>query len=333
MQRTALLLAHGVALAAALNLTKFVAVGDVGSTAFQLLAVDFANETAPYTPLGPGLPGWLLVQGDATTVDATNQTFYAVLNRATGGNPDYSNSSLFAFDARTGAVLSRYDFQANYTMGALAFLPERQLVVGLCGALLTNGSVQGYCGFDPARGALSLIFDFEWTISYDPDTRALDPKKQLYFHRLYNSTWMPDYFVTLDANTGELKQFTQFFSPEFSGTRIDVASGALFSICNADAGLDLCLVNPATGEFKPLNVFDRAHQRSELFAATAALDPVNSLFLLTVSFADDGMLTRVVDIDSKSPTYASIVANYSVPHQWFPSNYHPLGVLDAKEVQ
>ncbi len=84
---------------------------------------------------------------------------------------------------------------------------------------------------------------------------------------------MPDYFVTLDSLTGEILQYTQFFSPEFSGTRVNIKTGELFSICNADAGLDLCIVDPSSGDFTPLNVFDRLHESDELFASTAVIDP------------------------------------------------------------
>jgi hypothetical protein len=323
-----------------------VAPGDVGQSSFQLLRVDFSNASSPYTPVGPTRPGLLLVQGDATAYaanipgfKASNSTFFAVLNAAPAGTVDYSNSSLYAFDARTGAVLFTVPFPANYTMGALAWEPALSRIVGLCGALLVNLTVEGYCAVDPLNpgGGYSFIANWNWTLSYDPDTRTIDPVKHRYYHRLYNNTWMPDYFVTLNSETGALLQYAQFFSPEFSGTRALLnpsgpgTAAEIFSICNADAGLDLCVVDPASGSFTPLNVFDRLHESDELFAATAVVDSKNKLYILNVDLAVDGFHTRVVDIDRASPTYATIVANISVPSAWFPSNYHVLQEADDVE--
>jgi hypothetical protein len=306
-----------------------VALADVGSSATQLLRVDLNNASAPYVPLGAELPGWVLVQGDASALDAAGGVLYAVLNAA---GPSYSNTSLFAFDALRGGVLWSRPFPVNYTMGALATTAGGQLV-GLCGALLTNGSVQGYCGVNTtARGAAGphLIADWAWTLMYDPDTRALDTARGRYYHRLYNATWMPDYFTTLDAATGGIVQTAQFSSPEFSGTRVDSVRGIIYSICNAPGGLDLCTVDATNGGLNPLGVFDRMHESSELFAATAVLDAARQLFLLTVDFAEDGLHTRVVDLDPSSPTYANIVANISVPTTpWWPGNYHVLGETSA----
>lgn len=307
----------------------FIGVGDYSNEAFQLMRVDYSNATSPFQPLGPALPAWLLVQGDATAYDG-NGTYYAVLNAVVNGTVDYSATSLLAFDVHSGAIRWQYSgWPANYTMGALAWEPSWGLV-GLCGSLLVDLKVEGFCGVNIVGGKRvpEMIADWHWTLSYDPDTRALDPSQHRYYHRLYNDSWMPDYFCTLDSRSGALQQFAQFSSPEFSGTRCDTKTGAIWSICNAPGGLDLCGVDPASGAFSPLGVFDRSHGDSELFAATAALDARNSLYVLTVFFASDGTHTRVVDIDSASPTYGEIVANVSAPQNPFVSNLHVLAEPD-----
>jgi hypothetical protein len=334
--------AAAAATAASFRIAPMLAAGDVGQSAFQLLRVQLSNTSATYSPVGPVHSGLVLLQGDATAYAAAssgrNATFFAVLNRVgAGGSADYSTSSLFALDASTGAILWSVPFPSNYTMGALAWEPTLQRVVGLCGALLVNLTVEGYCGVDPSHpeAGAEMIADWHWTLSYDPDTRTLDPDAGRYYHRLYNDTWMPDYFVTMDSRTGAFLNEAQFSSPEFSGTRALLpqqggkgGSATIFSICNAAAGLDLCIVDPVTGGFTPLGVFDRLHQSDELFAATAVVDSANKLYALGVDMAVDGFHTRVVDIDPTSPTYATIIANVSVPTQWFPSNSHVVGAED-----
>lgn len=312
-----------------------IATGDLGQNNFQLIKVDLGNTTAPYTPIGSVLHNYILVQGDATAFDYTNKIYYAVLNAANNGGPVYGNSSFFAFNALTGNVLWSYTFEYNYTMGALAYEPGLQQIVGLCGQLVSgNYTVHGYCGMIPPSSSqpqprLTMINDWDWTLMYDPDTRALDPVHHRYYHRLYNNTWMPDYFCTFNSLTGELLNTAQFWSPEFSGTRWETSTSNLFSICNADAGLDLCQVDPVTGNFNPLNVFDRLHESSDLFAATAVIDPIDSLYYLAVDFAIDGTYTRAVDINNQSKTYGTIIANYTFPMtSYFYSNYHVFGTPD-----
>lgn len=320
-----LLLAH--AAAAQFSVSPLIAVGDDGASAAQLFRIDY-SKADPITPLGAPLQGMLLVQGDATAYDG-NGTFYAVLNPTVDARPDFSRSTLFAFDAGSGGVLWTYNFTSNYTMGALAWEPTLGLV-GLCGTLLFDLKVHCYCGVNAVKGARSpeVIFDFNWTISYDPDTRALNPSLHRYYHRLYNATWMPDFFVTLDSRTGALLGSTQFFSPEFSGTRLNVRTGGIWSICNAPKGLDLCGVDPATGAFAPTGAFDQLRQSDYLYAATAAIDAARSLYLLTAEFADDGTFMRVVDIDASSATFGRIVANLTVSPDPFLSNFHALGSPD-----
>ena len=321
----ALLLAR--AAVAQFNVSPMLAVGDDGAGAAQLLRVDY-SQADPFTPLGAPLQGMLLVQGDATAYDG-NGTFFAVLNPTVAGRPDYSTSTLYALDAGSGRVMWTYQFNNNYTMGALGWEPTLGLV-GLCGTLLIDLRVHCYCGVNVAAGARApeIIKDFNWTISYDPDTRALNPSLHRYYHRLYNATWMPDYFVTLDSRTGALLASTQFFSPEFSGTRLNVRTGGIWSICNAPKGLDLCGVDPATGAFAPTGALDQLRQDDFLYAATAAIDAARSLYLLVAQFASDGTFMRAIDIDAGSPTFGRIVANLTVRQNPWLSNYHAVGGPD-----
>jgi len=337
MQLSSLLSIFAI-LASAIAIPKpniMIATGDVGQNGFQLLRVNFANTTSPYTSIGSVLNNWILVQGDATAFDYTNKIYYAVLNAADSNGPIYGNSSLFAFNAITGSINWKYNFPFNYTMGAMAYEPKLGQIVGLCGQLVAgNYTVQGYCGITPPSAnnpvpIFQLIQNWDYTLMYDPDTRALDPINHHYYHRLYNNTWMPDYFCTFNSLTGELLNTAQFSSPEFSGTRWNIGTNQLFSICNADAGLDLCEVDPVTGNFNPLNVFDRMHQSDELFAASAVIDPIANIYYLEVDFADDGFFTRAVDINNQSSTYGTIIANYSIPtRNYFPSNYHVYSTAD-----
>lgn len=85
----------------------------------------------------------------------------------------------------------------------------------------------------------------------------------------------------------------------------------------------MCLFDPESGSFTPLNVFDQRKQSSFLMAASAVIDSANNKYLLNVEFASDGMFTRVVDIDKASATFGTIVANYTVSSLQ-PSNYHVL---------
>ena len=308
--------------------SPLVAAGDDGAGSFQLSRVDF-GQASPVTPLGAPLVGWVLVQGDATAYDGAS-TYFAVLTASPNGVPDRSRSALFALDVRTGAVLWSYaGFPANYTMGALAWEPSLG-VVGLCGSLLVDSQVEGFCGVDVAAGARTprLIADWGWTLAYDPDTRALDPASHRYYHRLYNASWMPDWFVTLDSRSGALQRYAQFSSPEFSGTRVDVRTGGVWSICNAPAGLDVCGVDPATGAFTPTGALDRVREDDFIYAATAAVDATHGLYIIVVEFAVDGTFARAVDINASSPTFGAIVANYSVPADPWLSNWHVLGAPD-----
>lgn len=314
--------------AEAINVSTLIAASNDGLGSFQLARVEFGLPS-PVTPLGSPLAGWVLLQGDATAYDGVN-TFFAVLTAAVGGVLDRSNSSLFAFDVRDGSVVWSYSgFPSNYTFGALAWEPSFGLV-GLCGSLLIDSKVEGFCGLNVVAGERTprLIKDWQWTLAYDPDTRALDPTTHRYYHRLYNRTWLPDYFVTLDSRTGELLTTVQFWSPEFSGTRLDTATGGLWSICNAPAGLDVCGVDPTTGAFTPTGALDRVREDSFIYAATAALDAAHGLYVVVVELAVDGTFARAVDINATSPTFGAIVANYSVPANPWLSNMHALGAPD-----
>lgn len=326
--RTACALLLARAAAAQFDVSPMIAVGDDPAGGVQLFRVDY-SQADPFTQLGAPLQNMELVQGDATAYDG-NGTLYAVLNPVVGGRPDFSRSSLIAFDT-SGAVQWQHDFTDNYTMGALAWEPTLGLV-GLCGTLLTDLKVSAYCGVDKGSRSPRIIYDFNNSLMYDADTRALDPVRHRYYHRLYNATWMPDYFVTLDSTTGALLNSVQFFSPEFSGTRVNVRTGGLWSICNAPNGLDLCGVDPATGAFAPTGAFDQLRQSDFLYAATAAIDAARSFYLLVAEFASDGTFTRVVDIDAGSPTFGRIVANLSVHTGAWLSNFHALGGPDGGTV-
>lgn len=98
---TALLGVAARAASAPFNVSPLIAAGD-DAAAFQLVQADFSR-AAPFTLLGPPLPGFVLAQGDATAYDG-NATFFAVLTPVAAGRPVYSNSTLFAFDTTTGAV-------------------------------------------------------------------------------------------------------------------------------------------------------------------------------------------------------------------------------------
>ena len=182
--------------------TRFIGSGDVGRSQFDLLSVSLNASTLTVdTTTLLSLPGWVMVQGDSTAFDAATVTYFVTLNDATKeGDAIYWYSSLFALNAsaRPVAVLWRHDFAPNYTMGALAWEPGTGRLLGMCGSLLVDMRVSSFCALDPATQTITPLNDFSsigHNVSYDPDTRALDPVNHVYYHRLYTASggaWMPD---------------------------------------------------------------------------------------------------------------------------------------------
>ena len=183
--------------------TRFIGSGDASATQFDLLSVSLnASALTVDTATLLTVPGWVMLQGDATAFDPATSTYYVTLNNASKqGNALYYSSSLFAISvAAPASVLWRHDFAPNTTMGALAWEPGTRQLLGLCGTLLVDMRVSSFCALDPAQPSapLRVLNDFEGighNVSYDPDTRALDPARHVYFHRLYTASggaWMPD---------------------------------------------------------------------------------------------------------------------------------------------
>jgi len=184
--------------------TRFIGSGDAGSTQFDLLSVTLnASDLTVDTTTLLTVPGWVMVQGDATAFDPATSTYYVTLNNASKqGNAVYLYSSLFALSVASSppSVLWRHDFEVNTSMGALVWEPNSKQLVGLCGTLLVDLRVSSFCALDPAAPSapprvLNNFSSIGHNVSYDPDTRALDPARHVYFHRLYTASggaWMPD---------------------------------------------------------------------------------------------------------------------------------------------
>ncbi len=178
---------------------------------FQLvsLALNASSLMAEATPLGDAVPGWVMLQGDASAFDAASGVYYATLSLV---SDMYATTALYGFNASSGAVAFQHMFPANFSMGMLAWDAAQEVVVGMCGSILTGftGVPMSYCAFDPVSKELTLLRVFHPvdnnTYYYDPDTRALDAQAGLYYARLYTEPrgeWMPDNIVTLNASTGE----------------------------------------------------------------------------------------------------------------------------------
>lgn len=303
--------------------TRFIGSGDVGAAQFDLLSVSLnATDLSVDTTTLLTLPGWVMVLGDATAFDPLTSTYYATLNNASiPGQTLYAFSALFAINATEPAsVLWRLDFSPNFTMGALAWEPGSSRLVGLCGSLQVDNRVHSFCEVDPATRKLTdlnTFGDIGHNVSYDPDTRGLDPIHHLYYHRLYTASggvWMPDNIVTLSSINGSVLNAVYGGGPEYAGTSFDVASGQLWSGSNAPGGIDLCLVDPTTGETFPTGAWVQKEHNGEtwIFAATACLDGANGWSFVTAEFSSEpGIHFAAVDISNKNYTLDRISYVYS----------------------
>ena len=93
--------------------------------------------------------------------------------------------------------------------------------------------------------------------------------------------------------------------PEYAGTVWDRASGQLWSGSNAPGGIDLCLVDPATGATLPTGAWvqKEGSGTSMIYAATAALDGEGAWSYVTAGFSSvQGVRLVAVDISSKNYT-------------------------------
>lgn len=297
--------------------TRFIGSGDAGSTQFDLLSVTLnASDLTVDTTTLLTVPGWVMVQGDATAFDPATSTYYVTLNNASKpGNAMYFYSSLFALSVASSppSVLWRHDFAPNISMGAMVWEPNTKLLVGLCGTLLVDLRVSSFCALDPAAPsapprALNDFSPIGHNVSYDPDTRALDPARHAYYHRLYTASggpWMPDNIVTLDSINGSIRNAVYGGGPEYAGTAFDRASGQLWSGSNAPGGIDLCLVDPATGATSPTGAWVQKESSGTnmIYAATAALDGEGAWSFVTAGFSSvPGPRFVAVDISNKDYT-------------------------------
>jgi hypothetical protein len=64
-----------------------------------------------------------------------------------------------------------------------------------------------------------------------------------------------------------------------------------------------------------------------MWAASAVVDAASNTYSIIATLQEDGTLLRVVDINSKSLSFASIIANYSLPYGLLGGFY----VLDAPD--
>jgi hypothetical protein len=292
--------------------TRFIGSGDTQSSQFDLLSVALNSSALTVdTSTLLTVPGWVMVQGDATAFDPASSTYFVTLNDASQpGNALFWHSALFALNATAPAsVLWRHAFAPNFTMGALAWEPGTQQLVGLCGSLMVDMRVSSFCALDPATQTITTLNDFSsigHNVSYDPDTRALDPANHLYYHRLYTASggpWMPDNIVTLSSLNGSILNAVYGGGPEYAGAAFDRASGQLWSGSNAPGGIDLCLVDPVTGSTAPTGAWvqKEGSGTNMIFAATAALDGGGAWSYVTAAFSGvPGARFIAVDISNKN---------------------------------
>jgi hypothetical protein len=195
----------------------------------------------------------------------------------------------------------------------LVWEPNTKQVVGLCGTLLVDLRVSSFCALDPAAPSapprvLNNFSEIGHNVSYDPDTRALDPARHAYYHRLYTASggaWMPDNIVTLDSINGSIRNAVYGGGPEYAGTAFDRASGQLWSGSNAPGGIDLCLVDPATGATSPTGAWVQKESSGTnmIYAATAAIDGEGAWSFVTAGFSSvPGPRLVAVDISNKDYT-------------------------------
>lgn len=306
--------------------TRLIGSGDAGSTQFDLLSVTLnASVLTVDTATLLTVPGWVMVQGDATAFDPASGTYFVTLNNASKQGDDlFRYSSLFALSVATmpASVLWRHDFAPNISMGALAWEPGTRQLVGLCGSLMIDLRVASFCALDPATPSeapkvLNDFSDIGHNVSYDPDTRALDPSAHAYYHRLYTASggsWMPDNIVTLSSINGTILNAVYGGGPEYAGTTFDRASGQLWSGSNAPGGIDLCLVDPVTGATLPTGAWVQKESSGTnmIYAATATLDGEGAWSFVTAGFSSvSGNRFVAVDISSKNYTTDRISYMYT----------------------
>ena len=308
--------------------TVFFAALDVSPSEFTLVHAAINTSTLFLeTTVLASVPGWVLILGDATAYDSDNHTYFATLSNA---SDETSSTALFAFDTTSGSVRFRYDFPVNVTFGMMAWEASISKVVGLCGSLMIDGSIDSYCAFDPATQTIAPLFEFKPIdgnrFFYDPDTRALDAARHLYFARLYTEPagpWMPDNIVTLDSTNGTILNAVYGGGPEYAGTRFDAASSTLWSGSNAPGGIDLCEVDPTTGATNPTGAWVQGgREDTAIMAATTAIDASGGWFFVQAVFGHSGLLMTAVDITNADITQDRILYNISVPRGGLVSNFH-----------
>lgn len=294
--------------------TRFIGSSDASVSQFDLLSVVLNSSTLTVdTSTLLTIQGWAMIQGDATAFDPVSGTYWVALNDATKSSPN-SYSSLFAINApasgaTAASLLWNLTFPENFTMGALTWEPGTGRLVGLCGSLLIDLRVSSFCALNPVTREITPLNNFSdigHNVSYDPDTRALDPVARLYYHRLYTASggpWMPDNIVTLSSVNGSIINQVYGGGPEYAGTAFDRASGQLWSGSNAPGGIDLCLVDPATGGTYPTGAWVQKENGGTnfIYAATAALDGEGAWSFITAGFSSEpGLRFVAVDISNKN---------------------------------
>ena len=262
--------------------------------------------------------------GDSTAFNAEACTYYVTLSRSS----QLLSSTLFALNVSSRTVLWQLDFPVNYTMGALAWDAGLGRLLGMCGTLLVDLRVSSFCSLDPSTRSLHHLNNFSaiGNVSYDPDTRALDPQNHLYFARLYtvHGVWMPDNLVTLSSANGSVLNAVYGGGPEYAGASFDPVSSQLWCGSNAPGGLDLCLVDMETGETTPTGAWvqDEKGGTSEVFAASVAVDPLQQWHFVSAAFSGlPGMRFLAVDISNTNVSTDRILYNYTFP----PAD--PVGIL------
>ena len=308
--------------------TVFIGSLDSSSSDFSLVRVALNSTTlALTTTLISSVGGWVLVQGDATAYDSESGVYYVTLSNA---SDPYAASALFAFNITSGMARLSFEFPINVTMGMMAWEASMGKVVGLCGSLMIDGSIDSYCSFDPVTRNLTPLYNFTATDGnryfYDPDTRALDAAGQRYYARLYTEPagpWMPDNIVTLNSTTGAVLNAVYGGGPEYAGTRFDSTSRSLWSGSNAVGGIDLCKVDPVTGSTTPTGAWVQ-HSRENILvmAATAAIDSPGGWFFTQIQFGSSPLLMTAVDITNSDISMDRIVYNFTLPTGGLISNMH-----------
>jgi hypothetical protein len=309
--------------------TQFIGSGSFAdgphSGGFSLLSVSLNNSAAQvqYSVLMT-ITGYVMFLGDATAFDPATNTYFVTLSDVT--SPNFQAQSLFALNVTSRSVLWKVAFvppafpSPNFTMGMLAWDAGLGRVLGMCGTLMWDLRVSSFCSLDPETRTLAHLNDFSsiGNVSYDPDTRALDPNKHLYYARLYtvHGVWMPDNLVTLSAVNGSILNAVYGGGPEYAGAAFDRHSGQLWCGSNAPGGIDLCLVDMQTGSTMPTGawVADEGHGTTEIFAASVGLDGEQGWHFVSGYFSTaPGLRLMAVDISNANISLDRIIYNYTFP--------------------